>query len=279
MIRFHGDTEARVRNQSLLNSSSEARRPMYPVLFRIGSFEITSFGVLVAIGALVGIWVFQRELARRRCPRPVSTRRSPACWAACSARSCCGRSSTLGDEPLAGLLFSRGGMSWFGGLLGGVAAGIWMLRRRGIPVMAGAGGGVTGSGAWPRHRPHRLLSRRRRLRPPDRFAVGRRVSEGTAADRHSGPSDPAVRAGVAAAGRVAAHPLAPERCRRTAWCSGATCARRVYPVRDRVHPRERTRCGPVHAGASDFGAESRSPASSCCHEEEIGIASRSSKRR
>ena len=41
---------------------------MYPVLFRIGSFEITSFGVLVAAGALVGIWVFQRELARRALP-------------------------------------------------------------------------------------------------------------------------------------------------------------------------------------------------------------------
>ena len=28
-------------------------------------------------------------------------------------------------------------MSWFGGLIGGVGAGIWMLRRRGIPMMAG----------------------------------------------------------------------------------------------------------------------------------------------
>ena len=37
---------------------------MYPVLFRLGGFEITSFGVLVAIGALVGIWVFRRELNR-----------------------------------------------------------------------------------------------------------------------------------------------------------------------------------------------------------------------
>ena len=41
---------------------------VYPVLFRIGSFEITSFGVLVAVGALVGIWIFQRELARRSLP-------------------------------------------------------------------------------------------------------------------------------------------------------------------------------------------------------------------
>lgn len=41
---------------------------MYPVLFRIGTFDITSFGVMVAIGALVGLWVFRRELARTGLP-------------------------------------------------------------------------------------------------------------------------------------------------------------------------------------------------------------------
>jgi phosphatidylglycerol:prolipoprotein diacylglycerol transferase len=37
---------------------------IYPVLFRLGTFEITSFGVLVAIGALIGLWIFGRELRR-----------------------------------------------------------------------------------------------------------------------------------------------------------------------------------------------------------------------
>ena len=41
---------------------------MYPVLFRIGDFEITSFGVLVAVGALLGIWLFGRELQRSGLP-------------------------------------------------------------------------------------------------------------------------------------------------------------------------------------------------------------------
>src|SRR6185295_17633774 len=40
-----------------------------------------------------------------------------------------------GEGPLASLLLSRGGMSWFGGFLGGVGTGLWMLRRRGIPIM------------------------------------------------------------------------------------------------------------------------------------------------
>jgi len=37
---------------------------MYLTLFRIERFEITSFGVLGAVGALASLWVFRRELAR-----------------------------------------------------------------------------------------------------------------------------------------------------------------------------------------------------------------------
>jgi hypothetical protein len=35
---------------------------MYPVILRIGVFEITSFGLLVALAALVGLRLFRREL-------------------------------------------------------------------------------------------------------------------------------------------------------------------------------------------------------------------------
>ena len=42
---------------------------MHPVLFRIGSFEVTSFGLLVGIAAVIGVWLFSRELARSGLPR------------------------------------------------------------------------------------------------------------------------------------------------------------------------------------------------------------------
>jgi phosphatidylglycerol:prolipoprotein diacylglycerol transferase len=42
------------------------------------------------------------------------------------------------------LLFSRGGMSWFGGLIGGVGAGMWWLHRRAIPIMAGLAAAAPG---------------------------------------------------------------------------------------------------------------------------------------
>ena len=111
---------------------------MYPVLFRIGSFEITSFGVLVAIGALVGIWVFQRELKRADLPDSgVDAAIAGVLGGLLGAKLLWTIEHAGGSEPLTDLLFSRGGMSWFGGLIGGVGAGMCWLHRRGIPLMAG----------------------------------------------------------------------------------------------------------------------------------------------
>lgn len=39
---------------------------IYPVIFRIGTFEVTSFGLMVGVGALVGLWLFMRELTLAR---------------------------------------------------------------------------------------------------------------------------------------------------------------------------------------------------------------------
>jgi prolipoprotein diacylglyceryltransferase len=41
---------------------------MYPVLFGIGTFEVTGLGVMVAVAALVGLWLFRRELLRAGLP-------------------------------------------------------------------------------------------------------------------------------------------------------------------------------------------------------------------
>lgn len=42
----------------------------------------------------------------------------------------------FGEEPFMSLLLSRGGMSWFGGFAGGLLAGIWLIHRRRLPLMA-----------------------------------------------------------------------------------------------------------------------------------------------
>lgn len=110
---------------------------MYPTLFRIGEFEVTSFGVLVAIGALVGMWMFQRELARSGLPESGVDAAIAGVLGGLAGAKLLWTLEHLGEEPLADLLLSRGGMSWFGGLIGGVTAGLWLLRRRRIPWLAG----------------------------------------------------------------------------------------------------------------------------------------------
>ena len=109
---------------------------MYPTLFRIGSFEITTFGVLVAAGALVGLWLLRRELQRRGLPESAETAALTGVIGGLVGAKLLWTIEHLGEEPFAGMLFSRGGMSWFGGLLGGVATGLFVLRRQRTPILA-----------------------------------------------------------------------------------------------------------------------------------------------
>ena len=109
---------------------------MYPTLFRIGTFEITTFGVLVAVGALVGLWLFRRELLRRGLPEAAETAALAGVLGGLVGAKLLWTVEHLGEEPLAGMLFSRGGMSWFGGLLGGTATGLLVLRRQRAPILA-----------------------------------------------------------------------------------------------------------------------------------------------
>ena len=108
---------------------------MYPVLFRVGSFEVTSFGVLVAVAALVGMWLFGRELARSGLPRDAVDAAIAGVMGGLVGAKVLWTIEFLGDQPVTELLFSRGGLSWFGGLIGGVATGLWMLRRRRVPIV------------------------------------------------------------------------------------------------------------------------------------------------
>ena len=118
---------------SATSASSEAA--IYPVLFRIGSFEITSFGALVAIGALVGLWVFRRELQRSGLPESGVDAAVAGIVGGMIGAKLLWTFEHLGEEPALDLLLSRGGMSWFGGFAGGLLAGVWVMRRRRLPVL------------------------------------------------------------------------------------------------------------------------------------------------
>jgi phosphatidylglycerol:prolipoprotein diacylglycerol transferase len=109
---------------------------VYPVLFRIGSFEITSFGAMVAIGALVGLWIFQRELQRSLVdPSAVDSALAGVLGGLAGAKLLWVIEHHREDAWLS-LLLSRGGMSWFGGFVGGIAAGLVVMQWKRLPKVA-----------------------------------------------------------------------------------------------------------------------------------------------
>ncbi len=109
---------------------------IYPVLFRIGEFEITSFGVMVAVAAVAGLWLFDRERRRSNLPDSVVDAAMAGVFGGLAGAKVIWAIEHAGrQEPFLDLLLSRGGLSWFGGFVGGVLAGMLMLRRRRLPIL------------------------------------------------------------------------------------------------------------------------------------------------
>lgn len=92
--------------------------------------------MLVAAGALAGLWFFSRELRRAGLPGSASDAGVAGVVGGLAGAKFLWVAEHLGELPVADLLFSRGGMSWFGGLGGGLAAGFWLIRRRRLPVVS-----------------------------------------------------------------------------------------------------------------------------------------------
>ena len=108
---------------------------MYPVLFRVGQFEITSFGVLLAVAAVIGWHIFVRELRASNLPHKASDIALYAIAGGFVGAKLLWVLEHLREQRLVDLVFSRGGLSWFGGFLGGVGTGIALLLRNHIPLL------------------------------------------------------------------------------------------------------------------------------------------------
>jgi phosphatidylglycerol:prolipoprotein diacylglycerol transferase len=108
---------------------------VYPTFFRIGEFEVTSFGVLVAAAALVGLWILQRELERSGLPDTAANAALAGVIGGLLGAKLLWTFEHLGEDQALSLLLSRGGMSWFGGFAGGVGTGLVLLWRSRLPVV------------------------------------------------------------------------------------------------------------------------------------------------
>ena len=107
---------------------------MYPILLRIGSWELRSYGVFVAIALLIGLWWSTREGERRGFSRGVITDFAAATMIAgfIGARLY----YVLFSEPQAYRahpweIFAvwHGGLAMHGGLLAGLMFAVWYVRR------------------------------------------------------------------------------------------------------------------------------------------------------
>jgi phosphatidylglycerol---prolipoprotein diacylglyceryl transferase len=105
------------------------------VLFRLGELEITSFGVFVALGALVGLWILGRESGRAGLPPGAVDAGIAGVLGGLLGAKLLWVMEHAGEQPLTDMLVARGGMSWFGGLAGGLGIGLLWLRYRGLPIV------------------------------------------------------------------------------------------------------------------------------------------------
>lgn len=111
---------------------------MYPVIFEIGGFTITGYGVMVAIAFGVGAWLMSVQLKRRRLDASFAW--DMLVWV--------GLGGIVGAKlyylalhfqdvlahPLHELT-NRAGLVWYGGLIGGLLAFLWYARRRQMPLL------------------------------------------------------------------------------------------------------------------------------------------------
>ena len=91
---------------------------------------------MVAAGVLAGIWLFRRELRRSGLPDEGVDAAVAGAIGGLAGAKLLWTLEHLGEAPAFELLLSRGGLSWFGGLAGGILTGLLIIRRKRLPVVA-----------------------------------------------------------------------------------------------------------------------------------------------
>lgn len=90
---------------------------------------------MIAVGALAGLLLFNRELRISRLPEEAVNGALLGVVAGLLGAKLLFVFEHFGEEPFKSLLMSRGGLSWFGGLFGGVGAALAYFRWKGWPIV------------------------------------------------------------------------------------------------------------------------------------------------
>lgn len=91
---------------------------------------------MLAVGALVGLWMFRRELRRSGLPDDALDAAVAGVIGGMVGAKLLWVFEHRSEEPFFDLLLSRGGMSWFGGFAGGILAGLSLMQRKRLPKIA-----------------------------------------------------------------------------------------------------------------------------------------------
>lgn len=101
---------------------------MWPTLLKIGNFEITTFGLMMFLAFVVGGWVLTRQFRRYGLPEEEATNILLAAAIGGIVGGKIYYAILYGDLSL---VFSRAGLVWYGGLLGGFLVGsFWVVRKK-----------------------------------------------------------------------------------------------------------------------------------------------------
>lgn len=111
---------------------------MYPVLLNIGRFNIYTYGVMIALGLLVGVFLARRQAVREGIDpdKIVDVTFYVLLVALIGSRLLFVfmNFQQYAHNPIKALKIWEGGLVFYGGLLPAVAIGIWYIKRIGLPL-------------------------------------------------------------------------------------------------------------------------------------------------
>lgn len=105
---------------------------MWPTLFRFGSFEVTTFGLMMFLAFVAAGWVLSRQFRRYGLDEEVASSIVVAAALGGIVGAKVYYAILFRDWRL---LFERAGLVWYGGLIGGFLASWWVVRRNRVDFL------------------------------------------------------------------------------------------------------------------------------------------------
>ncbi|HEV8612175.1 MAG TPA: prolipoprotein diacylglyceryl transferase [Gemmatimonadales bacterium] len=104
---------------------------VYPFNFHVGPLNVTGYGIMMMVGFLMGGWLMDRDLRERGLHHEYAADMTVAAVIGGIVGAKLWYVAATGELSS---LFSRGGLVWYGGFLGGVTVVLLNGRRLGVPM-------------------------------------------------------------------------------------------------------------------------------------------------